>query len=137
MSFSGAVWVYLLQAKDNQELQQNDGITGHYNPMDSLLNHSGSSAETNSRERFSAGSGNGGLSSYPSSANSSVLPWCSNGAESNFYASKMPENNHLQSPNLNGDGERRTFKNSSTSHQTNFATKGGSILLIDHSTIVH
>ena len=123
--------MYLLQSKENQELQINEGINGHYNPLDSLLNHSGSSGETNSRERYSAGSANGGLSSYPSSANSTVLPWCSNGAESNCYASKMPENSHLQSPNLNGDCERRKLKNNSTGQQKNFATKGGNILHID------
>ena len=99
-SIIGAVWVYLLQARGNAALQQNKDLDGHF--MDSLLNHSGSSIETNYKEAC-----NGINSSYQSSANSSIVPWC-NGAESDLLSQKLPENIFPKSPNIYEQCDRRT-----------------------------
>ena len=118
--------MYLLQTRDNSDLQLVNSTGGQYDQMDSLLNHSGSSIETSHRERLSGGSGNGGLCSYPSSANSSVLPsWCSNGAESNTFGHKILENSHIQSPSLYEHVDRRQIKDSQHKVTT---TKQGNIL---------
>ena len=103
--FLGAVWVYLLQTKDNQEFHSPKTFDTHYSHIDSMLNHSGSSGETNG-DRCLVGSVNGGTNSYPSSANSSILPWCSNGAESNFQSSHLQEKSHTSPPNSNVERER-------------------------------
>ena len=119
----GAVWVYLLQsARDNPAILTENGAEGNYNPVDSLLNHSGSSIETSYRDRLSGGSGNGFQSSYNSSANSSVYPWSTNGAESNSYGLKITENVHIQSPNLQEQGLKRQTINSQQKHS---ASKAG------------
>ena len=104
----GAVWVYLLQsARDNPAILTENGAEGNYNPVDSLLNHSGSSIETSYRDRLSGGSGNGFLSSYASSANSSVFPWYPNGADSNSVGLKVTD---LQSPKLHEQAGKRQLR---------------------------
>ena len=117
------MWVYLLQsARDNLEIPIENGADGQYNPVDSLLNHSGSSIETSYRDRLSGGSGNGFLSSYPSSANSSVFPWCPNGAEPNSFGIKITD---IQSPKLHEQVGKRQLRNH---HQKISAEKEGMII---------
>ena len=109
-SIIGAVWVYLLQARGNAALQQNKDYDGHF--MDSLLNHSGSSIETNYKEAC-----NGINSSYQSSANSSIVPWC-DGAESDLLSQKLPENIFPKSPNIYEQNDRRTVSKNQISTQS-------------------
>ena len=109
-SIIGAVWVYLLQARGNAALQQNKDFDGHF--MDSLLNHSGSSIETNYKEAC-----NGINSSYQSSANSSIVPWC-NGAESDLLSQKLPENIFPKSPNIYEQNDRRMVSKNQISTQS-------------------
>ena len=114
--------MYLLQARDNPEKALSDGSCGQYNPMDSLLNHSGSSFETSSRDRLSGGSGNGDINSYPSSANSSFVPWGPNGVDSHTFGLKTSESSQNQSPiMLERNGKKPFIQN----HQMNFGTKEG------------
>ena len=90
--------------------------------MDSLLNHSGSSLETSSRDRLSGGSGNGDIHSYPSSANSSVLPWGPNGGDSHTFGLKISDSSQNQSPIML---ERNGKKPLPPNRQKSFGTKEG------------